>query len=140
MNRSFYSLLLASIIALVAFGCAPSDTTDTATDTPAADSSDSTAEADHDDHATLLCGTCGHEKGSDSCCADGAETCECGKHKGSELCCVELSEDAAGKDICTGCGVAVGADEHHHCDATAEKCEKCGLNAGSTGCCKLNKA
>ncbi len=138
MNRSFYGLFLASIIALVSFGCAPGDSADTATDdTPAAPADGDTAEA-HPEHATMLCGKCGHEAGSDSCCAEGAETCDCGMHKGSKLCCVELGEDAAGKNVCTGCGVAVGADEHHHCDATADKCEKCGLNAGSAGCCKIS--
>ncbi|MFC1757251.1 hypothetical protein ACFL2H_00580 [Planctomycetota bacterium] len=138
MNRTFYGLFLASIVALVSFGCAPEDAADTATETPAAPESGETAEA-HPEHATMLCGKCGNEAGSEACCAEGATSCEkCGLHEGSKLCCVDLPEDAAGKNICGGCGVAVGADEHHHCDKTAEKCEKCGLNAGSAGCCKIS--
>ncbi len=31
----------------------------------------------------VFCGKCGHEKGSEACCADDCETCECGMHKGS---------------------------------------------------------
>ena len=35
-----------------------------------------------------LCDSCGQEKGTAECCAEGAEVCEkCSKHKGSPGCC-----------------------------------------------------
>ena len=84
--------------------------------------------------ATILCGKCGEQKGTEKCCHD-AETCACGKHKGSPLCCKQLPEDAAGKDICGGCGQIAASD--HQCDPSATKCVKCGLDQGSPACCKL---
>ena len=135
MSRSFYGLMLALMFAVWTIGCAPSDTTESTDEVPAVETGEETAEA-HPEHHTLLCGKCGHEKGTESCCAEGAETCEkCGLHAGSKLCCAELSEDAAGKDICSGCGHV--AEGHHHCDENCEKCESCGMHAGSPACCKL---
>ena len=83
----------------------------------------------------MYCGLCGEVKGTDKCCAEGAEKCECGMQKGSALCCVELSDDAKGKDMCASCGHV--ADEGHECDADCEKCTDCGLHKGSPLCCKV---
>ena len=83
-----------------------------------------------------LCGKCGEVKGSDNCCAAGAETCSgCGLHAGAPLRCAHLPEDAAGKDICQACGHV--AEEGHACDSDCEKCADCGMHKGAPACCKV---
>ena len=124
------SLLCALSVTLV--GCQPADDAGDGNTTTAASNSSATETVEV---ATILCGQCGEEKGSATCCAQTAETCECGMHKGSALCCVELPADAAGKDICSQCGHV--AEAGHTCDGDCEKCAECGLHAGSPACCKL---
>ena len=136
-----YVLSLVSVFALgFMIGCG--ETTDPAANPESGSATASTDETSSEEgyvHAALLCGKCGEEKGTDSCCAEDAEKCACGMTKGSALCCKELGEDVAGKDICSGCGHAVEADEHHHCDEDCETCDKCGLHADAPACCKLDK-
>lgn len=80
----------------------------------------------------ILCGHCGHVKGSEACCAKDAEVCGCGAHKGSPGCCLIKK---AGKDVilCGNCGQAKGSD--FCCDDKAKKCKSCGRAKGSPGCC-----
>lgn len=82
-----------------------------------------------------LCGACGEEKGSQTCCAEGAEVCtECALHKGSPGCCkIEKGEDVT---LCSGCGEAKGSEAC--CAEGAEICD-CGFHKGSPAC-KLKKA
>jgi len=84
----------------------------------------------------MLCGKCGHIKGTEQCCKADAETCDkCGLHKGAPGCCkIEKGEDI---QLCSKCGEIKGKDKC--CKADAEKCGKCGLNKGAPGCCKLPK-
>lgn len=124
----FFSLAAMAILAIACCGCTSStnETTSTAT-TPEA-----TAGADA--HAKL-CGSCGVDKGTEACCAEGAEKCAgCGLTSGSTLCCVELDEAAAGKDLCKSCGHVAGTEDC--CAEGAEKCD-CGMAKGSPLCCKL---
>ena len=81
-----------------------------------------------------LCGGCGQIKGSDVCCAEGADKCpKCELVKGSPGCCkIEKGSDAK---LCTKCGQIVGSDKC--CAEGAEKCPKCNLAKGSPGCCKV---
>ncbi len=79
---------------------------------------------------------CGEIKGSDNCCADGAEKCECGKIAGSPLCCVEIPDDLKDQDFCA-CGWAKGSE--NCCSKDGEVCEACGMHKGSTLCCKIVK-
>ena len=84
----------------------------------------------------FLCGGCGQVKGSDVCCAEGAEKCDkCGLTKGSPGCCkIEKGTDTK---LCSKCGQIKGSDAC--CAEGAEKCDKCGLAKGSPGCCKIKK-
>ena len=87
--------------------------------------------------ATVYCGKCGHAKGTDQCCAEGAEVCtKCNLHKGSALCC-KVQGDAAGKDLCGKCGQVAGSEKC--CAKDAEVCEHCKLHKGSALCCKLTE-
>ncbi len=129
MSKSFL-LVAVSLLSIVCWGC----TSDVNTPAPAA-----TAEAEHahgDDGAHgKLCGSCGDEKGTESCCAESAEKCtDCGLTAGSKLCCVELDADAKGKDLCGSCGHVAGSE--NCCAEDAEKCD-CGMAKGSPLCCKL---
>lgn len=131
MNFVRWSLLLAVMGLFSITGCEPAADDAGAGDsgaTAASDSSTTTAEV------AVLCGKCGENKTSEACCAEGEETCACGLHKDTPLCCVDLGE-AAGKDICTGCGNVASAD--HTCPEDGEICENCELHKGSPGCCKL---
>jgi ABC-type nickel/cobalt efflux system permease component RcnA len=133
MSKFFSLTTFVAVMAVACWGC----TADTNT-TPAA-SSTTSEHADHDhadhDHAHgKLCGSCGTEKGTESCCSETAEKCECGMAKGSALCCVELDASAKGKDLCTACGHVAGSTDC--CAEGAEKCD-CGMAKGSPLCCKL---
>ena len=122
-----FSLLAVLLASLLLLGCVGEDKKEESSD--AGDKEGITA--------AVLCGSCGHEKGTDACCADDAEVCEgCSLHKGSELCCKELG-DAKGKDICKGCGDA--CEDGHKCATDGEECSKCGLHKGSAACCKLGE-
>ena len=84
-----------------------------------------------------LCGECGQVKGSEACCAEGAETCEgCQFCKGSPACCKASKDDVADGSItlCGKCGQVKGSDTC--CKEDAEVCEKCKLHKGSPGCCQ----
>ena len=120
---------LAFTLALVVtLGCDNPETT-----TPTALSTDSATTPAQS--KVILCGMCGEETGSDSCCADGAEKCDsCGLHKGTALCC-KVPEDMKGKDMCMSCGNAAGSEQC--CAEGAEECGKCGLHKGSALCCKI---
>ena len=86
------------------------------------------------DATVTICGGCGQEKGSDSCCAEGAEKCsECSLAKGSPGCCKLTSGEDS--ELCRKCGQVAGGDGC--CKDGAEKCDDCGLTKGSPGCCKI---
>ena len=77
-----------------------------------------------------LCTTCGEIKGTEKCCAEGAEKCAaCSKNKGSVGCCLDVKEQA----LCAKCGEIEGSAKCGVKDAV--KCEKCGKNKGAPGCC-----
>ncbi len=83
------------------------------------------------------CGSCGQAKGSEACCAEGAEKCgECALAKGSPLCC-KVPAELAGKDFCGKCGQAAGSEDC--CKEGAEMCVDCGLAKGAPLCCKLTE-
>ena len=125
MKRITYYVLAMGFVSL-ALGCQPAVTTDGDGEIPIPAETKAVA---------ILCGSCGHEQGTDECCAEGAEVCaDCELHKGSALCCKELG-DAAGQDLCTGCGQVKGSEAC--CSEDGTECEKCGLHAGSPLCCKL---
>lgn len=85
--------------------------------------------------SAVLCGKCGHEKGSAICCSDDCATCDkCQLHVGSALCC-KVAEDVRGKDMCTACGHIASGGEC--CKDGCTICAKCGLHKGSPLCCKL---
>ena len=130
MKRPVFGFVVVAALAVLTWGCAPADST---SDDDSVSSNEQ--ETAGDDGQTLLCGTCGQEKGSDSCCDESAEKCACGMHKDSPLCCVEIGDDAAGKDLCKACGHV--AEEGHECDEDCEKCADCGLHKGSPLCCKI---
>ena len=100
---------------------------------------ESAHEHDGHDHGTeaaiTLCGGCGHVKGTEACCADGATTCAgCSLHKGSPGCCkITKGTDAA---LC-GCGAVKGSDQC--CNASLVKCAGCGKIKGTPGCCAGSK-
>jgi hypothetical protein len=99
---------------------------------------DTTVPGDTTTVAMVLCGKCGHEKGSAQCCADDCETCAiCGLHVGSQLCC-KVAEEFRGNDMCLKCGHIAGSDEC--CKDGCVICTKCGLHEGSPLCCKLTAA
>lgn len=137
MKRLFSLTVAIAFVSIMAWGC----TKPTSSPAP---SSNASAQADHEGHdldtttlaVSAYCGKCGEVKGSDACCAEGAESCDkCGLHKGSTLCCVTLDEAAVGKDLCALCGQIAGSETC--CDQDAEKCPDCGLAKGSPLCCKL---
>ncbi len=121
--------LISALMLVAALGCDnPETTTPTAL---ATESAATTVPA-----KVILCGMCGEETGSETCCADGAEKCDsCGLHKGTALCC-KVPEELKGKDMCMSCGNAAGSEQC--CAAGAEECDKCGLHNGSALCCKLD--
>lgn len=126
MSKSLSLALVMAILAAACWGCTSN------VETPPAATSASAAT-----HGKL-CGSCGDEKGSDSCCSEDAEKCtECGLNKGSKLCCVELPADAKGKDLCASCGNVAGSAAC--CDKDAEVCD-CGMAKGSPLCCKLEES
>lgn len=138
MSKFLSLTVFVTIVGLSCWGCTASTTPAPATNTTA------DVHGDHDGHdhdgeshevATKLCGGCGDEKGSESCCSETAAKCDsCGLNKGSALCCVELEESVAGKDMCGKCGHAAGTEQC--CAADAEKCS-CGMAKGSPLCCKV---
>jgi len=103
MSKSFSLTLAVAIVSVLCWGC-------TSNVTPESSANATSAQTDGHEHATL-CGGCGHDKGTEACCAEGAEECgDCGLSKGSKLCCVELSADAKGKDLCGSCGHVDGSE------------------------------
>ncbi len=133
------SLVMLAIVAVAAWGCGQAEEGGKAADT----NTDEVAQGEHghphgegEEHA-VLCGGCGQAKGSDECCAEGAEKCsECELHKGSPLCCVKIPEDMKGKDFCK-CGWSKG---HENCCAEdVESCGDCGKQKGSPLCCQIKK-
>ena len=151
MKKSSLGFVLVALFAIVSWGCnggsggGDSNTTSTSSSTGDHDH-DHDHEHDHD-HAhdsdttsintsTILCGSCGESKGTESCCADGKKCGNCGLSEGSSLCCIKLPESSVGKDICGDCGHI--AANVHKCDSDCDKCTKCGLHAGAPACCKLN--
>lgn len=124
MIKQVITLASCALFVVVAIGCAPEAIDGTAA------SGDATPVAATGD---VLCGQCGHDKGSEACCSDDCTSCEkCGLHEGSELCCA-VSEAAAGKDMCAKCGHAAGES---CCEDECETCADCGKHAGSELCCK----
>ncbi len=115
-------------------GCGGDDAASTSPQTPSTPGGEVTpASASADE--VFLCGGCGQIKGSDTCCAEGAEKCDkCELAKGSPGCCVIASGDDV--KLCKDCGQVAGGDAC--CDESAEKCGECGLAEGSPGCCKLD--
>jgi hypothetical protein len=95
----------------------------------------------HPDAEVTFCGYCGHLKGSENCCKEGAEGAElcpnCGLHKGSFLCCSPVLSGRRDVVLCRKCGeVAFG---EKCCKPGPALCAKCGLHRGSPGCCKIEK-
>jgi hypothetical protein len=126
-NSIFLSSLILIGAALIG-GCKPAD--QAARNVPADEPQDVKTVA------VVLCGKCGHEKGSESCCSDDCEVCDqCKLHKGSALCC-KVSEELRGKDMCTACGHVANGEEC--CKDGCAVCSKCGMHEGSPLCCKLN--
>ena len=154
MKKYMSMMWLLTMLAIFAWGCTehPSETTSSDADRTAtqpetdqngeeyADMEDQAPKTDGEVKLVSLayCGKCGHQKGSELCCKEGAAKCEkCGLAEGSKLCCVKLSADAKGKDLCGKCGHVEGTEIC--CKKDAQKCEKCGLANGSPLCCKLTK-
>ena len=140
MSKSFSLAIAIAVLSIFCWGCT-SDVTPPAATSSSTSSDDhhhehgDHAHGDHDHAHAKLCGSCGDEKGSESCCSESAEACAgCGLTKGSKLCCVELPADAKGKDLCGSCGHVAGSESC--CAEDAEKCE-CGMAKGSPLCCKL---
>lgn len=83
-----------------------------------------------------LCGDCGQLKGSEACCAEGAEVCsKCSLQKGAPGCCKMTK--GTNVTLCAGCGEIKGSEAC--CAEGAEACSKCQLHQGAPGCCKLEK-
>ena len=83
-----------------------------------------------------LCGECGQMKGSEACCAEGAELCtKCSLQKGAPGCC--KMEKGSNVTLCAACGEIKGTAAC--CAEGAAACSKCKLNKGAPGCCKLEK-
>ena len=80
----------------------------------------------------VLCGQCGHIKGTSVCCSKEAARCSCGAIKGSPGCC-NLKKDRADLILCSKCGQVKGGEEC--CQGLEKKCGKCGKEKGSPGCC-----
>jgi len=119
-----FSLILV-LTALVAAGCNRSSTEET----PSLD----VTQAVHD---IVLCGDCGQVKGTDLCCADGAEVCEkCGLQSGAPGCC--KIEQGTNVTLCSSCGQIKGTDVC--CLEGATVCADCGWHKGSPACCKIEK-
>jgi hypothetical protein len=135
MSRpGFFAVLFSAALLL---GCG-----DTATDTATPPKTTSGGQTAAGDGSTVAMNKveychCGQEKGSDSCCKEGAEMCEkCGKATGSPLCCVDIPADMKDKDFCS-CGWVKGSE--NCCSKDGVICEKCGMHEGSTLCCKIKK-
>jgi hypothetical protein len=131
----FAIILSVGLLALV--GCTPAEDKKAPADSSKTDGKTSQLDTTTT-LATLYCGACGEAKGSENCCATGAETCAtCGLHAGSALCCV-VEGDLKGKDICAKCGHIAGSTDC--CNPDHEKCAKCGLDTDSPLHCKLTTA
>ncbi|QDU53945.1 hypothetical protein [Aeoliella mucimassa] len=116
--KSLFALI--AVTTLLATGCGESTTIDpssTATAAPV--------------EAVVLCKDCGQVKGSEACCAEGAEMCDCGFHHGSPACC-KLEKSGEDITLCTKCGQAEGSEKC--CAEGADLCPLCGLQVGSPGC------
>lgn len=118
-----YSIALLSAVTFTMVGCEPQSSAPA----PKADREATVA--------MVLCGKCGHQKGSAECCKDECIICStCGLHSGSTLCC-KVAEEFRGQDMCMLCGHV--ADSDACCKDGCEICEKCKLHKGSPLCCKL---
>ena len=127
MKRTVFPLTLIALASAFFLGCA-SETSQTVLTTP------TSASAIDGATSGILCGKCGHDKGSSECCKEDSEMCaSCNLHKESVLCC-KLTGDFAGKDFCAKCGQV--AEGEHSCEEGAEVCAKCNLHKGSPLCCK----
>ena len=122
MNRILLVLVISILMIL-------STTSMTANLIPA-DSKEKTVEVVKGD--IVLCAGCGEIKGSANCCNKDAKRCGCGAIKGSPGCC---AIDLGGNDVvlCGHCGQVKGTN--HVRTASIEKCDKCGKDKGSLGCC-----
>ncbi len=126
--KSTWVFSIVALLGLVVWGCGQATTPDA--DPEAGKATQGAAET----AAAFLCGGCGQIKGSQDCCAEGAETCaKCGLAKGAPGCC--KIEKGTNTELCTKCGQIKGADDC--CAEGAETCAKCGLAKGSPGCCKI---
>ena len=111
--------LLALVVAttMLAVGCGESDPVVVPGATPA---------------SIILCKDCGEVKGSEACCAEGAEVCDCGFHHGSPACC-KLEKTGEDIVVCGKCGEVEGSDKC--CADGAEICMHCDKHKDSPGCC-----
>ncbi len=126
--KSTWVFSIVALLGLVVSGCGQPTTSD------ADPEADNATQGAADTAAVFLCGDCGQIKGSDVCCAEGAETCEkCGLAKGAPGCC--KIEKGTNTELCTKCGQIKGSDVC--CAEGAETCAKCDLAKGSPGCCKI---
>lgn len=90
------------------------------------------------DFEVTLCGLCGHVKGSDKCCKEGATVCPiCGLNKGSILCCSTAINGRRDAILCKKCGEKVFSKTC--CKDGFKICPKCGLHKDSPGCCKIDR-
>mgnify|MGYP007059381333 CR=1 FL=1 len=120
------SMLLATFACVAMLGCG--DETETPDSKGAAPEITPVA-------AFAICGDCGHQKETTSCCAEGADVCaDCGLHAGSPGCC-KIEKGQTGVEICA-CGHIKG--DENCCNDTAARCAKCGMFEGSPGCCKID--
>ena len=81
-----------------------------------------------------ICGKCGCCADCKDCCSEDAEKCSCGFNKGSALCCAEGMKPMDGK-YCKSCGHVKGTESC--CAEGNESCSKCGLAEGAPLCCKV---
>ncbi len=126
--KSKWVFSIVALLGLAVWGCGQ-------TTTPDADlEADKATQGATETAAVFLCGDCGQIKGSDDCCAEGAETCEkCGLATGAPGCC--KIKKGTNVELCTACGQIKGSDAC--CAEGAETCAKCSLAKGSPGCCKI---
>ena len=124
MNKFLAMLTVLSLVAMTSLGCGQA-TTPEPTDLTKVLYRPGT-----------LCGNCGQLKGTETCCAEGAEVCsKCSLHKGAPGCC--KMEKGANVTLCGACGEIKGGAAC--CAEGAEACAKCKLNKGAPGCCKLER-
>jgi hypothetical protein len=132
MNRvTLFLVTLLTLSGVLVLGCSSNEP-----DFPAAQAVDAeiTAEIEAEEAASvvMVCGSCGHVKGDEGCCADMVTVCKhCDLAKGSPGCCeITKGEDVA---FCSGCGQVKGSEAC--CSPTAETCLKCGRAKGAPLCC-----